>query len=174
MKKPESYSDLTTFMLRWALILLVIGLAFGVYSREILRTIEKSVDDWAVLEALRNRAFLGHGHFLFLGFLIPGVLALITRRVVAADAEKRILSLTRAFRLVMIGTVLTLALSVYSSSAIIFAVAGGADPAAADHSLFGGSIMVRSILYTLAHPLMGVGLVWYAVVLMKALRHPSH
>lgn len=166
----SSKEKLVVSMVRWALVLFIIGLVQGVYSREILRAVEGAGLNWPELEALRTRIFLGHGHTIFIGFLIPAVLAGITKVLGEGLTEKRVRSLSRAFLLVMIGTVITLALTVYTSSAIIFSTAGGTDPHAADRALFGGSPVLRAVLYTIAHPSMGVGLIWYTLVLLKGLR----
>ena len=39
-----------------------------------------------------------------------------------------------------------------------------------DQTLYGGSVMIRSLLYTLAHPLYAVGLCWYLLRLKKAVK----
>jgi hypothetical protein len=65
-----------------------------------------------------------------------------------------------------------LSLSIYKGTTYVLAIAN--DPTLSlemvDATLFGGSIMLRSILFTLVHPLYATGLVWYLLRVRKAVR----
>jgi hypothetical protein len=158
----------------FSFVMVIVGLALGVYSREMLRPIEEALS-FERLRLLQTQTFLSHGHAIFYGALIPIALAFVAftlRDVLDADRLRR---LNRAFTVMMVGVVLVLGLSVYKSTATVVDLIG--DPTQTlthvDEALFGGSVMVRALAHTLAHPLLGVGIVWYVIVLWKVMREVS-
>lgn len=154
--------------IRFALAMLFVGLAVGVYTRESFRPLEKLLDS-TTLELVRGRDFVTHGHAILYGFALPllllGASALLKERF----DEKAWRAVNKAFVLAAVGVVLTLALTLYKSSALVFALA--ANPAASlpavDAGLFGGVRGLREALHTLAHALFGVGYVWWGAKLWK-------
>ena len=158
---------------RFALIMTIVGLVLGVYGREITRPLEKVMDlDQRVW--VQNWIMMTHGHALFHGAAIPMMLAAATyifREDLEKD-EKAFSTLKKAFLVYMVGSVVMLILSVYKGTSYVLMIAS--DPMMTlemvDETLFGGSIMLRSILFTLVHPTYATGLVWYLLRVRKAVR----
>lgn len=165
--------ELLWTIFRFALLMTFVGLALGVYGREITRPLMKVVGlDQQVW--VQNWVVMTHGHALFYGMVVPMMLASATY-IFRTDVEKdagAVKSLRNAFVVYCIGALLMLSLSVYKGTTYVLAIAN--DPAltleAVDNSLFGGSVMIRSILFTLVHPTYAVGLAWYLLRIRKSVR----
>ncbi|MEE4195543.1 MAG: DUF2871 family protein [Anaerolineae bacterium] len=158
---------------RFSLVMVIVGLVLGVYGREITRPLEKVMELDQRLWA-QNWIMMTHGHALFHGAVVPMMLAAVTyifREDLAKD-ENVLRTLKKAFVVYMVGSVLMLILSVYKGTTYVLTIAG--NPALTlemvDETLFGGSIMLRSILFTIVHPLYATGLVWYLLRVRKSLR----
>jgi nitric oxide reductase large subunit len=155
----------------FACVMIIVGLALGVYSREILRPIEEELP-FERLKLLQTQTFLSHGHAIFYGALIPIALAFGAFTLRDALGADRLRGLNRAFTLMMVGAVLVLGLSLYKNTVTVVDLIG--DPtqtwAEVDEALFGGSGMVRALAHTLAHPLLGVGIGWYVIGLWRTMR----
>lgn len=158
---------------RFVLIMVIVGLILGVYGREITRPLEKvmGLDQRVWIQHLIT---LTHGHALFHGALLPMMMAFaayLFREDIDQDS-KALGTMKKAFIVYMIGSVLMLALSTYKGTAYVLGIAG--DPTRTlemiNESLFGGSIALRSILFTIVHPLYATGLVWYLLRVRKAVR----
>lgn len=158
---------------RFALIMVIVGLVLGVYGREITRPLEKvmALDQRAIIQ---NWVMMTHGHALFHGAVLPMMMAVVVymfREDVVKDANA-LKTLKKAFIVYAVGSVLMLVLSIYKGTSYVLAIA--IDPARTlemvNETLFGGSIMLRSILFTIVHPLYATGLVWYLLRVRKAIR----
>ena len=171
MEKRTKQQIWTIF--RFAIIMVIVGLVLGVYGREVTRPLAKVMGlDQRVW--IQNFIMLTHGHAILHGAVIPMMLAAATY-IFRADLEKdekAFRALNKAFILYMVGSVLMLALSVYKGSAYVLTIA--ANPTMTlemvDEALFGGSIALRSILFTIIHPLYAAGLIWYLLRVRKAVR----
>ena len=158
---------------RFALIMTIVGLVLGVYGREITRPLEKVMDlDQRVW--VQNWIMMTHGHALFHGAVLPMMLATATyifREDLEKD-EKAFSTLKKAFVVYMVGSVVMLILSVYKGTTYVLMIASNPMMTLemVDETLFGGSIMLRSILFTLVHPTYATGLVWYLLRVRKAVR----
>lgn len=158
---------------RFALIMVILGLVLGVYGREITRPLEKVMElDQRVW--VQNLVTMTHGHALFHGAMLPMMLAFaayLFRDDISRDS-RALGTMKKAFIVYMIGSVLMLALSTYKGTAYVLGIAS--DPTRTmemiNQSLFGGSIALRSILFTVVHPLYAAGLVWYLLRVRKAVR----
>jgi len=158
---------------RFALVMVIVGLVLGVYGREITRPLEKVMElDQRVW--IQNLITMTHGHALFHGAVLPMMMAFsayLFREDISHDASAPS-TMKKAFIVYMVGSVLMLALSTYKGTAYVLAIAG--DPTRTmemvDRSLFGESIILRSILFTVVHPMYATGLVWYLLRVRKAVR----
>ncbi len=158
---------------RFALIMVIVGLVLGVYGREITRPLEKVMAlDQRVW--VQNWIMMTHGHALFHGAVIPMMLVVATYifREDIEKNEKTYPTLKKAFIVYMVGSVLMLILSVYKGTAYVLSIASNPTFTLemVDEALFGGSIMLRSILFTLVHPVYATGLVWYLLRVRKCVR----
>ena len=158
---------------RFALIMVIVGLVLGVYGREITRPLEKVMElDQRVW--IQNLITMTHGHALFHGAMLPMMMAFaayLFREDISQDS-RALGTMKKAFIVYMIGSVLMLALSTYKGTAYVLGIAG--DPTRTmemvNESLFSGSIILRSILFAIVHPLYATGLVWYLLRVRKAVR----
>jgi hypothetical protein len=91
------------------------------------------------------------------------------RKTLDQPATKR---LRRLFRVYMAGGALTILLLFYKG--IVFAAKLGQTPSLSwdviDESLYWGSVMIRSLVYSVAHIAFGVTIGWYLVILIKKMR----
>ena len=158
---------------RFALIMVIVGLVLGVYGREITRPLEKVMELDQRLW-VQNWIMMTHGHALFHGAVLPMMMAAaayIFREDITKDTNA-LSTLKKAFIVYMVGSVLMLVLSIYKGTTYVLVIANNPTLTLemVDETLFGGSVMLRSILFTLVHPFYATGLVWYLLRVRKAVR----
>jgi hypothetical protein len=155
----------------YATVMMFLTLTVGVFFREFTRFVFADLP----LETQVSAGYYisqAHGHAFSIGFVIPVALAAMTymiREALDAPAVKRLRGL---FRVYMAGGTLTVLLLFYKG--VVFAARLGRSPSLAwdviDESLYWGSVMVRSLVYSVAHIAFGVTIGWYLVVLIKRVR----
>ncbi|MCX7882858.1 MAG: hypothetical protein N2314_06530 [Brevinematales bacterium] len=135
-------------------ILLLGGLGIGILDREWSRFFFRNIYlDRQVVVGFH--LFITHGHVLLFS-VVSFVLSFLFKEETQSSLGTRVL-----FWVYVVGVVFTLSLGLYkglSLSAIV-----GSDPRLglfhADRMLFGGNVILRGILYTIAHPLLATGLI---------------
>ncbi len=149
--------------------LLVAGLVVGILDREWSRFFFKNIYlDRQIVVGFH--LFITHGHILMFS-LFSFVLALLFRE------QPQVSSATAAlFWIYVIGVTMTIALGLYKGLTLSALV--GMDPRMglfhADKMLFGGNIILRSLLYTLAHPTMAAGLIGLFIKASKPYHKNPH
>lgn len=163
--------SLLKLMGSYAAVMAVAALAIGVLYREVSKAY---LSDVPLSDAVTASYYLSvaHGHAFMVGTLIPAALATLTYVAVKFGGELSAVSARRAFAVYAVGSLMTLALLIYKGLGIV--VSYGSNPAAgldaANNALFLGSHALRESLYGTAHLLLGIGLTWYAALLIKAFR----
>ncbi len=115
---------------------------------------------------------LSHGHVFLTGVVIPAILLFLTfiaEYLGFKDINYK--SLSKAFVIYVIGSLLMVSLLIYKGLVIIYYYNIYSSLAIADKSLFLGNHVLRESLYGIAHLLLGIGLIWYAISLATAIRH---
>ncbi len=167
---PKGCWNLISLMVRYLLIMALAGLAVGVVYREFSKAYLSgfSLEDQIVVSYYLS---LSHGHVFFVGVLLPVALLAVTYVMLQAGKipESRACALKKPFTIFVIGSLLMIGLLIYKGLGIVYAYSlnPGAGLTAADQTLFLGSKVLRESLYGIAHLLMGIGLTWYAVSLMR-------
>lgn len=116
---------------------------------------------------------MSHGHIIVACVVMPVVLLVITYLVERTGlGNPNYRSLRRALILYLVGATGAVALLVYKGLGIIYFYAENppAGLTVADNMLFMGSHALRESLYGVTHLLLGIGLAWYAISLLKAMR----
>lgn len=116
---------------------------------------------------------MSHGHIIVVCVVMPVVLLVITYLVERTGlGNPNYRSLRRALILYLVGATGAVALLVYKGLGIIYFYAHNpsAGLTVADNMLFLGSHALRESLYGVTHLLLGIGLAWYAISLLKAMR----
>jgi len=134
--------------------LLIAGLVIGIVDREWSRFFFRNIYlDRQVVVGFH--LFITHGHVLIFS-VFSFLLAMMFKQDPIPSPGTQIL-----FWVYVTGTILTLGLGLYKGLALSAIV--GSDPRLglfhADRLLFAGNVILRSLLYTLAHPLAAVGLI---------------
>jgi heme/copper-type cytochrome/quinol oxidase subunit 1 len=155
----------------YATVMMFLTLTVGVFFREFTRFAFADLN----LETQVSAGYYisqAHGHAFSIGFVIPVALAAMTymlRKTLDQPATKR---LRKLFRVYMAGGALTILLLFYKG--IVFAAKLGQTPSLSwdviDESLYWGSVMIRSLVYSVAHIAFGVTIGWYLVILIKKMR----
>jgi hypothetical protein len=155
----------------YATVMMFLTLTVGVFFREFTRFAFADLN----LETQVSAGYYisqAHGHAFSIGFVIPVALAAMTymlRNTLDQPATARLRTL---FRVYMAGGALTILLLFYKG--IVFAAKLGQTPSLSwdviDESLYWGSVMIRSLVYSVAHIAFGVTIGWYLVILVKKMR----
>ena len=153
-------------IIKFALIMILFSLAFGVAYREISRPFVEGLT-LDIKQTVIHQLGLVHGHSLSLGFLVPVALAFITHFLTKSLTEKKLKSLKRAFIVYIIGLILSLGLMIFKGVSIVVMYSPNGGFEGLDESLFFGNAILRSLLYTIAHLTYAVGLVWYSLSLFR-------
>lgn len=170
---PVHYRQSFVLTIRFALIMLNVGLAFGVLYRESTRklaTLEPAYN-WAATEHLA----LVHGHSFVLGVFIPlSVLIIIYFVHVLGGRELRPIPLIIHLKMYIFGAASAVALLVYKGYHFALSFRSGVlDVHQIEQSLFGGCQPIRIALYAGSHVLMGMGLLALAISLWSSLKTVS-
>lgn len=170
---PRHYTRTIRTLLRFALIMLVVGLLSGIVFQESAKKYDRMtaagwLDRW---DATMHLALV-HGHVILTGVLLPvamaGVLHL-ARAHGGAEVSRRALAWTVYTYLPFV--TLTIALMLYKGYHVLLAARGGdADLAHIDAAFFGGIKGLRHGLYGLSHVGMAAGLCVFAWCVWRSLK----
>lgn len=169
---PAHYAAATRTLLRYAVVMLFVGLLAGVAFQESSKKLDyAALGAGARLEAVLSLA-LAHGHVLLTGVLIPialsGALFLARKCGGTELSRSTLLWLTRVY--VPCVTVAVL-LMLYKGYHVLLSVRfGERDFDAIDRGYFAGMPGLRNGIYALSHVGMALGLGVFAVALWRSLR----
>jgi len=170
---PSHYAPSVRALLRFSLVMIVIGLLSGVAFQESAKKLPypSGPDEPAHLDATLGLALV-HGHILVTGVLLPiamaGVLHL-ARAVGGAEVGAR--GLRWSIRAYLTCVALTVALMLYKGYHVLLSARGGeADMALIDAGLFGGRTALRHAIYGVSHVGMAFGLCLFVWCVWRSLR----
>lgn len=172
MELPAHYRAFYAFFIRFALVMLVVGGITGVAFQELTGAVTfRELAPGAHLEAFYRLALV-HGHSFLVGAIMP--IVWITILHLTLKLGGRPVS-AKALRWIIVtyvpGTVSTIGLLLYKGLHYATEVRRGERDFDLIHrSIFGGSRMVRGIVYASAHSIASAALVIFAVVVWKSLR----
>ncbi len=167
------YAATIRTLLRYALVMLVVGLLSGIAFQESAKRVALASDPgglsyWdAVL-----RLALVHGHILVTGVLLPIAMAAVLHLArVYGGAPISPAKLRWILRTYLPFVTVTVGLMLYKAYHVLLAVRGGeTDMALIDASLFGGNTGLRHAVYGISHAAMAVGLCLFAWSVWRSLK----
>lgn len=145
-------------------------LLMGLLARELTRSAHKSIpiNDFIIVS---NSLEIAHGHILMLFVIIPLVFAVIVfvlkDRLDFESYGKRIVVFTAIYHL---GALITISLTIYKGFGHVYLYETLKNLELADKSLFGGSSILRIVLYSIAHITMAVGVFGVGISILRAIR----
>jgi hypothetical protein len=173
MKIPDHYRALYRTWLRFAIVMLIVGLLAGLSFEESAKRapVSAALPGGAHIEAILPLALV-HGHAILVGAVLPLVLAFMLHlglamgfRPVGAKA------LAWATRLYLPGAALSVALMLYKGYHWVLGVRfGHTDFSGWNAAFFGGSAALRAVSYGLAHTAMSSGLAILAIAFWRSMR----
>lgn len=167
---PVSYRDTIRTLVKYAVVMTVVGLLVGVAFQESSKKLDYAdVAPGVRLEAILSLALV-HGHVLVTAVILPLVLAAmldLARRAGGAELSLGAQRwLTRGY---LPSVTLTVALMLYKGYHTLLAVRfGERDFDAIDAAFFGGVVPLRHAAYGLVHVAMAVSLVAFGVALWRS------
>jgi len=171
VEKQSIFVGLQKAQIKFSLICLLLTGVLGVFHREFGRAFSEGLSSEAIYFASQALS-LSHGHMFNFGFLIPLGFALITFFVKDNLDEKAMKKLKRWFAIYMVTAIGVFLLffykgvhfTIYSSASYDFTFTE------VDKMLYGGSIMVRSMLNALLHTGFWISILLYSLPLLKSLK----
>ena len=166
------YVQATRVVLRFAIVMAVVGLLTGVLYQESSKKLpDAAVDAGVGLEAVLSLSLV-HGHILVAAVLLPiGMLgaAFLARVAGGRELSARALKfLSHGYLTFVSGAVL---LMLYKGYHTLLAVRGGElDLLKIDAAYFGGNVALRHGVYGVVHVGMFVGLLLFLIALWRSLR----
>jgi uncharacterized membrane protein (DUF485 family) len=145
---PALAKKLFSAQIRFAGVMSILALVMGLVYREVSRPFFANLS-FEQQSLYGHNMSLVHGHTFLLGAVIPLALALFTLLVLPNLPEKRLKNFNIRFDAYMIAASVALLLMVYKG--LTFIIGAGQPLAAIDASLFGGSSLLRGILFGLSH-----------------------
>lgn len=170
---PRHYASAIRVLLRYALVMLVVGLLSGIAFQESAKRIDRTptpsgLGYWDA--ALRLA--LVHGHILVTAVLFPIAMASMlhmARACGGAEVSRR--ALKWAVNIYLPFVTLTVGLMLYKGYHVLLAArAGATDLGRIDADFFGGSKAVRHAVYGLSHGGMALGLCLFAWCVWRSLK----
>jgi hypothetical protein len=171
-RRPLSHvrSLLVFPIFRYALAMVILSLASGIFAREFSRAHLSDLPlatQWLAGHDLSQL----HGHILLLGFVLPAGLGLIAYTLRSEMTPSDVGQLRNLFTVMALSSLATLLLLLYQGIATVTMV--GENPALSldqiDQQLFNGNADLRTILHTVSHITLGVSAAWYALKLHSIL-----
>lgn len=168
---PPNYRAAVRTLLRYAIVMAVIGLLSGVAYQESAKKLPIGTAGAGLhLEATIGLALV-HGHVFTVGMLMPLAMSgalLMARRAGGREVSGRALNwLLRGY---LPAAAATTALQLVKGYHVLLAVRGGqTDLAAIDHAFLGGQHVLRYALYGVSHTVLGVCLGVFLVALWRSL-----
>ncbi|MCC6409758.1 MAG: hypothetical protein IT453_21575 [Planctomycetes bacterium] len=169
---PAHYASTTRTLLRYAVVMLFVGLLAGVAFQESQKKLDyAAIGAGARLEAILSLALV-HGHVLLTGVVLPLVLAgslFLARK--CGGGELSIASLRWLTRVYVPCVTVAVLLMLYKGYHVLLSVRfGERDFDAIDAAYFGGMHGLRNGVYALSHVGMALGLGVFAVALWRSLK----
>ena len=147
----------------YTLIMLIIFLAVCVLYREYTKAFTVGGAEYVTVAYYLS---LSHGHVFLSGAVIPSTLLFLTYIVdYMGLGEINYKGLFKAFTTYIIGSLFMVSLLVYKGLAVIYYYRLYSSLAIADNMLFLGNHALRETLYGGAHLLLGIGIIWYVILL---------
>ncbi len=172
MTIPEHYKTFFRVYLRFAIVMIIVGLLIGISFQESAKKtpFSDTLPAGPHLEAIFNLAMV-HGHAFLIGVLIP--LAITWMLYLGAALGYRPLSektLKIGSWLYLPAAVGAVALMLYKGYHFQMGVRGGElDFAALNASYFGGSHLFRGLAYGITHTAMAIGLGTIAISFWRSM-----
>ncbi len=168
----NSYKKVLLLVTKYVLVMVIVALIVGVVYREYSKTMLQGLPLEKTILASYYLS-LSHGHIIVVCVIIPVVLLVLTHLVARTGlGHPDYRSLRRALIIYLVGATGAVALLVYKGLGIIYFYSQ--NPSAgltmADNMLFLRSHALRESLYGIIHLLLGIGLAWYAISLLRATR----
>ena len=168
--KP-SFVGLQKTQIKFSLICLLLTGVLGGFHREFGRAFSEGLSSEAIYFASQALS-LSHGHMFNFGFLIPLGFALITFLVKENLDEKAMKKLKRWFTIYMVTAIGVFLLFFYKG--VHFTIYSSASYdltfTEVDKMLYGGSIMMRSMLNAMLHTGFWISILLYSLPLFKSLK----
>ena len=166
---PASYRDTIRVLVKYAVVMTVVGLLAGVAFQESSKKLDYAdVVPGVRLEAILSLALV-HGHMLVTAVIFPLVLAGLDLARRAGGAELSLGAqrwLTRGY---LPSVTLTIVLMLYKGYHTLLSVRfGERDFDAIDAAFFGGALPLRHAVYGLVHVAMAVSLIAFGVALWRS------
>lgn len=168
---PATYRAAVRTLLRYAIVMVVIGLLTGLSFQESAKKLPFSAAGAGLhLEAVIGLALV-HGHVFTVGVLMPLAMAgalLMARRAGGREVSGR--SLNWLLRGYLPAAAVTVMLQLVKGYHFLLAVRGGqTDLAVIDHAFLGGNVALRYAVYGVSHTALGVCLGVFVVALWRSL-----
>lgn len=170
---PDHYGTATRTLLRYAMIMIIIGLLSGIAFQESSKKVSLTPGpDGPAYWDTTLRLAVVHGHVFVTGVLMPvALLGMLHLARYHGGREVSRRALTWVLRLYIPFTSATVALMLLKGYHFLLAVRGGqTDMIAIDASYLGGNVGLRHGIYGLSHVGMAVGLGIFVWCLWKSLK----
>lgn len=170
---PAHYTAAIRSLLRFALIMVIIGLLSGIAFQESSKkmTLAPSTGGLSHLDAVLPLALV-HGHILVIGVLFPVAMASVlylARTCGGSEVSRRALRWTVGVYVPFVSV--SVALMLYKGYHVLLSArAGVTDMARIDGEFFAGSRVLRNGLYGLSHAGMGLALCVFVWCMWRSLR----
>jgi len=172
---PDHYRALLRLLVRYAIVLAVVGLLVGISYQESTKKLPYDVAEAGLRIESVYRLAMVHGHIFTMGVFLPLTLAgmlLIARKVGGRDLGPGALRWLRWGYLPFAAASVALQLS--KGYHVLLAVRGGeVDFAVIDAAILGGSHVVRYAVWAAVHVGWGVSLGAFLVLLWRSLRRAA-
>ena len=170
-QEKTSFAILQKTQIKFALICLLLSGVLGAFHREFSRPFSTGLTSEAIYFASRPLS-LSHGHMFNFGFLIPLGLALITYFLKDNLDENTMKKLNKLFTFYMITAMGVFLLLFYKGIHFTIYSSASFDLTfiEVDELLYGGSMMVRSMLNALFHVSFWVVILLYSLPLLKSVK----
>ena len=170
---PRHYTAAIRTLLRYGLVMVVVGLVSGIAFQESSKKISLTppVDGLSHLDAVLSLALV-HGHILVTGVLFPIAMACVlylARACGGSEISRRALRWTVNVYIPCVSV--SILLMLYKGYHVLLSArAGVTDLSQIDSTLFAGSKVLRHGLYGLSHAGMGFALCMFAWCVWRSLK----
>lgn len=170
------YKAAIRILLRYALVMLVVGLLSGIALQESLKKVSLTPPEGGPthLDTVLNLALV-HGHILVIGVLLPIAMACVlylARACGGSEVSRRALRWIVSSYLPFVSVAFLLML--YKGYHVLLSVRTGlTDMSQIDGRLFAGNTALRHGLYGLSHAGMGFALCMFSWCVWRSLRRKS-
>ena len=173
---PPHYTRTVRVLLRYALVMIVIGLLSGVAFQESSKKLSypSGPDEPGYLDATLRLALV-HGHVLVTGVLFPIAMAgMLHLALACGGAEIGQRGLSWAVRFYLTFVTATVLLMLYKSYHVLLSARGGeSDMELIDAEFFGGQTSIRHVIYGASHIGMAFGLCLFSWCVWRSLKEDA-